>query len=383
MKIGVLGGTFNPVHIGHISLAKGLIEKGFLDKVLFVVSSRPPHKDEPDTSPQKRYEMVCLALKNEENLIPCDIEMREKSNYTVETLPKIRAMYSGDDVYFITGADMFLDIPYWYQPEKLFENEKFLVADRENSFSDEKYIKLRDEIVKKYNPDVTFAPIDTPDISSTLLRTECEKYKEFLPDGVYEYILENKLYKEENRTVEEQIIGVLNKKLSGKRLKHTFGVAKCAKELAKRFGADENDAYLAGLLHDIEKEDSIQNMQRLCKDLELDDEMFNSKALLHGPAAAEYAIRNFNISKDIYDACFYHTVGRKDMSTLEKVIYIADMIEENRTQPGVDELRKMAETDLDSAILQGIENTISYLSEKGEKIHKNSSEAMNYLLKLQ
>ncbi len=382
MKIGVLGGTFNPIHIGHISLAKGLIEKGFLDKVLFVVSSRPPHKDEPDTDAQKRYEMVCLALKNEENLIPCDIEMRGKSNYTVETLPKIRAMYSSDDVYFITGADMFIDIPYWYHPEALFKNEKFLVADRENSFSDEKYIKVRDEIIKKYNPDVTFAPIDTPDISSTMLRDECEKYMEFLPDGVYEYILENKLYQKENKTCEEQILEILNKKLSEKRLKHTLGVAKCAVELAKRFGADENDAYLAGLLHDIEKEDSLGNMQRLCKDLALDEEMLNSKALLHGPAGAEYAIRNLDISKDVYNACFYHTVGRKNMSTLEKIIYLADMIEENRTQSGVDELRKIAETDLDGAILHGIKNTISYLSGKGAKIHKNSLEAMNYLLKL-
>ncbi len=383
MKIGVLGGTFNPIHIGHISLAKGLIEKGFLDKVLFVVSSRPPHKDEPDTKPQSRYEMVCLALKNEENLIPCDIEMREESNYTVETLPKIRAMYSNDEVYFITGADMFIDIPYWYKPEELFKNESFLVADRENSFSDEKYIKERDEIIRKYNPDVTFAPIDTPDISSTMLRKNPEKYKEFLPDGVYEYILKNNLYVKHDKEMIDLILEKLNQKLSEKRLKHTLGVAKCAVELAKRFNADGNDAYIAGLLHDIEKEDSLGNMQRLCKDLALDEEMLNSKALLHGPAGAEYAVRNFNVSEDVYNACFYHTVGRKNMSTLEKIIYLADMIEENRTQPGVDELRKIAETDLDRAILQGIKNTISYLSGKGAKIHKNSLEAMNYLLKLQ
>ena len=123
-------------------------------------------------------------------------------------------------------------------------------------------------------------------------------------------------------------------------------------------------------------------MQRYCKDLALDDDMLSSKALLHGPAGAEYAKRNFEISENVYNACFYHTVGRKNMSKLEKIIYLADMIEENRTQEGVDELRKLAETDLDKALLQGIKNTISYLTEKGAKIHKNSIEAMNYLLKL-
>lgn len=383
MKIGVLGGTFNPIHKGHIALAEKLIENGFLDKVLFLVSSRPPHKDEPEITPTDRYNMVCLALKNKENLIPCDIELRKMGkSYTVETLPEIRRIYKDDEVYFITGADMFVDIPYWYKPEQLFKNEKFLVADRENSFLNEKYLKLKAEIIEKYNPEVTFAEIDTPDVSSTMLRENSQKYKEFLPDEVYEYISKNNLYAKENKELADLILEKLNQKISEKRLKHTLGVAKQAVVLAKIHGADENEAYIAGLLHDIEKEDSLGNMQRLCKDLELDEEMLNSTALLHGPAGAEYGKQNFDISDDVYNACFYHTVGRKNMSKLEKIIYIADMTEENRTQEGVDELRRLAETDLDKALLQGIENTISYLSVKGAKIHKNSLEAMNYLLKL-
>ncbi|MBR4030759.1 MAG: hypothetical protein IKJ06_05130, partial [Clostridia bacterium] len=90
----------------------------------------------------------------------------------------------------------------------------------------------------------------------------------------------------------------------------------------------------------------------------------------------------FNISHDVYNACFYHTVGRQNMSKLEKIVYIADMTEENRTQDGVEKLREIAKLDLNRALLQGIENTISYLSSKKMKIHKNSLEAKNYLLKL-
>ena len=289
MRIGVLGGTFNPIHIGHLTLAEQLIEKGFLDKVLFLVSSRPPHKDEPEITPTERYNMVCLALKNKENLIPCDIELQKiGKSYTVETLPEIRKIYDGDEVYFITGADMFVDIPYWYKPEELFKNEKFLVADRENSFLDEKYIELKNEIIEKYKPDVTFAQIDTPDISSTMLRENLEKYKGFVPNAVYEYICKNNLYAKENKRLTDLILEKLNQKLSEKRLEHTLGVAKQAVALAKIHGADESEAYIAGLLHDIEKEDSLGNMQRLCKDLELDEEILSSKALLHGPAGAEY-----------------------------------------------------------------------------------------------
>ncbi len=179
----------------------------------------------------------------------------------------------------------------------------------------------------------------------------------------------------------EEIIKVLRQKLGEKRLKHTFGVAKCAKELAIRFGADPEKAYTAGLLHDIVKEDTVESMLSLCKNLNLDDEMKASRALLHGPAGAEFARRKFGVDDEIYNACFYHTVGRANMSLLEKIVYVADCIEENRTQPGVEELREIAKTDLDACLLQAVENTIAYLKQNNMKIHKNSIETRNYLLK--
>ncbi|MBQ7039804.1 MAG: nicotinate (nicotinamide) nucleotide adenylyltransferase, partial [Clostridia bacterium] len=121
MKIGLLGGTFNPVHNGHLSLANQLISLGLLDKVLFVVSARPPHKDAPDVSDETRLLMVKLALSHEKNIEACDIELkREGKSYTVDTVAEISELYPGHDIYFITGADMFTDIPFWYQPEKLF-----------------------------------------------------------------------------------------------------------------------------------------------------------------------------------------------------------------------------------------------------------------------
>ncbi len=181
--------------------------------------------------------------------------------------------------------------------------------------------------------------------------------------------------------MDEEIIRVLQQKLGEKRLRHTLGVAECAKALAERFGADPKKAYTAGLLHDIVKEDSMQQMQSLCQTLSLDEQMRSSRALLHGPAGAEYARRTFGVDLDIYNACFYHTVGRPNMSLLEKIVYVADCIEPSRTQPGVEQLREIAKTDLNACLLQAIENTMAYLKKNNMKIHQNSIDARNYLLK--
>ncbi len=179
----------------------------------------------------------------------------------------------------------------------------------------------------------------------------------------------------------EQIIKVLSQKLREKRFVHTMGVADCAKQLAEKYGADPEKAYTAALLHDIVKEDTIEEMLDLCKNLPIDDEMRETRALLHGPAGAEYAKRHFGIDADMYNACFYHTVGRENMSVLEKIVYLADVIEPNRTQPGVETLRVLAEEDLDKAVLQAMNNTIGYLEKNHMKVHKNSLNARNFLLK--
>lgn len=382
MKIGVLGGTFNPVHNGHLSLANQLISLGFLDKVLFVVSARPPHKDAPEVSDKQRLHMVKLALFGQDKIEPCDIELnREGKSYTVDTLKELCAVYPDDDLYFITGADMFIDIPYWHKPELIFKAVKFLVADRENAFSDVEYQKELEKIKEKYNPDVTFVNIDTPDISSSNIRENAEKYSHELNEKVFKFIKEKDLYVKKEEKLEDRVLATLSAKLGEKRLNHTLGVAKCARMLAFRFGADPDKAYIAGLLHDIEKEDSIGNMLRFCKDLALDKELLESRALLHGPAGAEYARKTFLVSDDIYSACFYHTTGKENMSLLEKIVYLADYIEENRVQPGVNEIREMAKTSLDKAVLLAMDNTISYLNKKGMKIYKKTIDARNYLLK--
>lgn len=193
MNIGIFGGTFNPIHNGHISLAEQLLGKGILDKVLFMVSARPPHKNEPQVSPEERLEMVRLALSDKENMEPCDLEFKRAGNsYTVDTMAEIRTLYKEDKVFFVLGADSFVQLPDWKEPERLFKEVAFIVSDRSCAFEDAEYQRKVTGIMEKYHPDVQFFPLATPDVSSTELRSG--NSTEHLPELVLAYIKRNKLY---------------------------------------------------------------------------------------------------------------------------------------------------------------------------------------------
>ena len=152
--------------------------------------------------------------------------------------------------------------------------------------------------------------------------------------------------------------------LSKKRFKHTLGVVESATHLAKLYGVDVEKARLAALLHDCAKELPLQDMQNLVKSESYDGN------LLHGLAGMIRAKKEFSISDDeVLEAIRVHTTGKVHMSTLDKVIFLADYIEPNRDFPGVDELRNVSELDLDKAVLLGFDNTIIHLIEQNLSIY--------------
>ncbi len=171
----------------------------------------------------------------------------------------------------------------------------------------------------------------------------------------------------------EKIKKDLEKSLSGKRYRHSGGVADTGKHLAKLYGADAEKAYLAGWVHDAAKELSLSEMQAIIpmdSPLRQDAHMFNSRALLHGPAGSSLIESRYGIEDpEIQSAVRYHTTGREDMTLLEKIIFLADYIEPSRDFPGVDTLRKLAEKDLDKAVLAAYDSTISHLLEQGAYIY--------------
>ncbi len=180
----------------------------------------------------------------------------------------------------------------------------------------------------------------------------------------------------------DKILDYLKENLSEDRFKHTMGVAETAKELAKVYNCDCEKAYFAGLLHDIAKEKSLEEMQYIVSRhfSDIDEMTLTSKALLHSVAGACLSKELFDIDNDIFDAILYHTTGKADMSLFTKIIYMADYIEPMRDFPGVDEVRKLAFKDIDLAIIKSCGNVIIHTVNKDQAVHPNTVDARNYLL---
>ena len=181
----------------------------------------------------------------------------------------------------------------------------------------------------------------------------------------------------------DQMTAKLKGSLLEKRFIHSLGVMECAKKLAELYGADTQKAAIAGLLHDCAKNYSKDDMFALCSEygIELDDVMKKSSGLIHGLLGAEVAKREYGIDDaEIYDAIYYHTVGKPDMNLLTQIIYIADGIEENRHYDGVDRIRSLAEEDLDKALILQIDYTIKSVISKGGLLHTNTIDTRNWYL---
>ena len=170
-------------------------------------------------------------------------------------------------------------------------------------------------------------------------------------------------------------------KLSKKRFNHTCGVEKVCTELAKTYGANVEEAKIAAILHDYMKETDIDTLKQICKDVEEIKGYENLNEILHGFAAGIVVEKEFNITnKDILNAIKYHTVGRKNMSLLEKIVYIGDAIEEGRDYPNVDIIRKNTFKNIDFGIITEVDRKIDYLKEKNGTIHINTIEMRDNLL---
>ena len=197
-KIGIMGGTFNPVHNAHLELAKCAKEQYALDVVIFMTSGNPPHKKHKDIPDgELRLEMLKLAISDREDFLADDFEVKsEEYSYSVNTMRYLGEKYPQSELYFIIGGDSLRSLPKWYKPEELVKLCKFLVYPRYGADLDDDIY----EIVKKYGGDIY--PLHSPviNISSTQIREKIikgEDVLDMLPEGVFRYIKEHKLYTED------------------------------------------------------------------------------------------------------------------------------------------------------------------------------------------
>lgn len=174
----------------------------------------------------------------------------------------------------------------------------------------------------------------------------------------------------------------LSNKLSKKRIIHTLGVVNSAIYLARKYGANIEDAHLAALLHDCAKEIPLLEMRDLVADLPCDQDMLHSGALLHGLAGMVLANTQYGVTNpDILEAIRVHTTGKENMSKLDKIIFLADYIEPNRKFPGVNDIRLAAEQSLDAGVLCGFDMTIRHLIDSGDSIYPLTILSRNDLLR--
>lgn len=172
--------------------------------------------------------------------------------------------------------------------------------------------------------------------------------------------------------------------LSEKRMYHSECVARCAKQLAVRLGCDAEDAEVAGLLHDVLKEEDDSALLKTMEGSAImrDDYVEHYRPIWHAFAGSIYVRKELGLSQEIADAIFYHTCGRASMTPLEKAIFLADYISDDRAFEGAQEVREIAAQDIDKAVLQALKNTISHLISKGRVVMPLSIEAYNYYASL-
>ena len=205
MKIGIIGGTFNPIHLAHLYIAYEAKHQLELDKIIFIPAGSPPHKkDEDILEASLRYDMVYEAIKNYEDFEISDYEIEKRGlSYTFETLEHFKN--NDNELYFITGADCLMDIEKWKYPDKIFKLCNFVVFNRAG-YSKKNLRIQKEKIQQKFNTNITFLDIIDLEISSSIIRDRIKEGKKidfFVPKEVLDYIIANNLYNYCNKVIKK------------------------------------------------------------------------------------------------------------------------------------------------------------------------------------
>ena len=387
-KIGIYGGTFNPLHTGHLHAAKQAIEALELDKLILIPDRIAPHKQMPEGSatPEQRMEMLCIATRNEPKMEVSDIELkREGKSYTYLTVEQLAQEHPDAKLYLLMGTDMFTSFDTWMEPERITAKAALAVMYRGDK-GEAEAIEAQKVQMENRGVEVVLVKNDAIAISSTqmrrLLAFQCAG--PFLPEGVEDYIRSQNLY---DSTADwknlpmDQLEAIVVRLLNPNRVAHVLGCRDTAAEMAKRWGVSEVDAARAGLLHDITKAIDGPLQLTLCGEYGTILSEFGQRhpKTLHALTGSLVADRIFGENEAVVSAICHHTTGKGDMTTLEKIIYVADYMEPCRNFPGVEKLRELAFSDLDGALRLGLEMNIDNLISRRLEISPESREALYWL----
>lgn len=383
-RVGIMGGTFDPIHYGHLTLADQVRVLHRLDKIIFIPTGHPPHKSTTDSN--HRYQMVSLAIQNNEHFELSDIEVkRQGKSYTIETIEMVKnQMKPSDELYFITGADSLMTLGQWKSPEKLLQSVRFIAAVRPG-VDLKKFITKIDEFKRQYGADIDMTMINAMSVSATEIRENFdlgESNRYMLPDSVIEYATRYDLYRTHHPSY-VQLKQILKKKLSQKRFQHSLGVSDMARILAVHHGIDYRKAELAGLVHDIAKEIKNSEMKQWIKksNIYVDASIQHDPNLAHGEVGAFLLQELYGMTdEEILEAVRWHTYGAENMSALSKIVFLADIFEPNRgVSKKREEIKQQSFQSLNRAILYYCQLEIEQLKQKQLAIHPNMMAMMQQI----
>lgn len=385
-KIGIFGGSFNPVHTAHLMIAEAARDQFMLDQVIFVPTGHAPHKTFHGNQDQiVRMEMLSAAVQDNPGFAVSDYEFRrEEISYSWQTIADFQAQFPEAELYFIIGEDSLYDLETWKYPERILGQAKILVAARSGA-DDDSVSRQAAFLTEKFGGSISVLDLPVFAISSTFIREQAahgRSVRYLVPDAVAVYITANGLYQDAHAMRFAEIEILLKDRLKKSRFIHTEGVVSVARHLARIYHYNEEKASMAALLHDCAKHMPDEERIACCEahGVPVTDSERSNLSLLHAKCGAILAEEVYGVeNQEILHAIRVHTTGEAGMNLLDKIIYVADYIEPNRTAaPHLDELRALAETDLDQTVARILSDTLNHLKESGRVIDDTTQKAYDY-----
>ena len=379
MRIAIFGGSFDPIHTEHVRLAEFAIAELNLDKLLLMPAYAPPHKKGKTLSPDEdRLAMCRLATAHLDKVEVSDYEIAKKGvSYTYLTCKHFYELYKDEDVelFWLVGTDMLRDFPTWKNPQEILSYATLAVCGRnENGAWIE---KEQERFVRLFEKKFVYLSYNGRDVSSTKIRVLAGagmRLTQLVPPCIEEYIEDKGLYK----------IAFADKALSlqtPKRQAHSLRVAELAAKRATSLQIPEQTAIEAALLHDCGK--NLEDNSPYLEGFALPTEWGQvPKEVAHQFIGAFLCEKYFKITdEEILNAVRYHTSGRPNMGTLEKLIFLADMLEPERHYDCVDTLRSLFWKDIDECLRVALLETLKFLQKKGGEVYPLTQAAYEFYAK--
>lgn len=398
MKIGIYGGTFDPPHLGHMEAAKAAIHYFGLDRLLLIPNKLPPHKFLPkDTESESARLAMTERMADSIGSVAQALELellREGPSYTADTLRALRTQYPEAQFYLLMGTDMFLSFETWREPEFIAKEVTLVPFSREEGSSHELFAVQTEKLRELLGARIQMLPLETvhPISSSQVRRLLHEEETQdkggaLLFPSVYGYVLRHQLYGTQtdlNNLSPSRLRAVSYSMMKAKRIPHVRGTEETAVALALLWGENPEYARRAAILHDCTKYWELPEQLALCEEygVPLDDLERQSVKMLHSKTAAILAQHQFGEAPEICRAIARHTTGAPDMTHFDKILYLADYVEPTRDFDGVEELRQLAFSNLDKAMILGLQTTIAELEEKKVPVHGNTIKALEQLKRI-